>query len=721
VGQLDLCRAERRSIRALNDARAPAVDSSADRIIMTEPNRRILIVDDNRAVHGDFYKILQGRPKPAVTELETELFGRQDDHQVAFELSSAYQGEQAVELARAALAASRPFALAFVDMRMPPGISGLETIGRLWEVDPELQVVICTAYSDASWQDIVKRFGATDRLLILKKPFDVIEVSQLALALTQKWQLAHEARMRMAELSQSRADLAASLALARAVQDATAEGLLVIGSDRKVSTANRRFFEMWRIPPELIEARDDLRMLAFVRDQLADPDAMFERVRYFYDHPDESGNDELTLKDGRVYERFTAPVRSANGQPPDRLWWFRDITERRKLELDRAVVTERMASMGRLAAGVGHEINNPLTYALGNIDSLLEANELPDGMPPITELLQRLRETRDGLMRIRVIVRDLQTLTRSDEAHGEIELRQVVDQAIQIAGAELRNVAPIVRRYESVSTVLGSRTRLGQVFLNLIVNAAQAAPQGASAGHRIEIAIRSVGSEAVVEVIDTGSGIAPEHLERIFDPFFTTKPVGMGTGLGLSISREIIVRHGGTLTARSTPGLGTTMTVRLPHGARVVEPVSPIAAVVSHARRAKVLVIDDEPLIARILQRGLSRHHVVVTEHARDALARIEQGETFDVILCDLMMPEVSGIDVHEYLSREHPAVARRMVFMTGGAFTSRAKSFLSTVGNERIEKPFSIAQVSQLVDRYVGTRRRRGSPSAAYGRGRAP
>jgi CheY-like chemotaxis protein len=324
-------------------------------------------------------------------------------------------------------------------------------------------------------------------------------------------------------------------------------------------------------------------------------------------------------------------------------------------------------------------------------------------------------------MRIRVIVRDLQTLTRSDEAHGEIELRQVVDQAIQIAGAELRNRAPIVRRYESVSTVVGSRTRLGQVFLNLIVNAAQATPEGSSADHRIEIAIRDIGSEAVVEVIDTGSGIAPEHLERIFDPFFTTKPVGMGTGLGLSISREIIIRHGGTLTARSTPGLGTTMTVRLPHGVRAVERAAPVAAVVSNARRAKVLVIDDEPLIARILARGLSRHQVVVTDHARDALARIEQGETFDVILCDLMMPDVSGIDVHEYLSREHPAIARRMVFMTGGAFTSRAKSFLSMVGNERIEKPFSMAQVSQLVDRYVGTRRRRGSHSATYGRGRAP
>lgn len=120
------------------------------------------------------------------------------------------------------------------------------------------------------------------------------------------------------------------------------------------------------------------------------------------------------------------------------------------------------------------------------------------------------------------------------------------------------------------------------------------------------------------------------------------------------------------------------------------------------ARRARVLVIDDEPLIARILQRGLSRHEVTVAGHARDALARIERGETFDVILCDLMMPDLSGIDVHEHLTRRHPAIAARVVFMTGGAFTSKARLFLSNVANERIDKPFSLAQVNQIVERHL-------------------
>ena len=671
---------------------------------MTEPNRRILIVDDTRSIHDDFSKILRGRPTAEVIiDLDT-----------AFELSSAYDGAGGVERVRDAVAAGRPFALAVIDVCLPAARDGLDAIARMWAVDPELQVVICTAYSDATWREVVQRFGATDRLLIMKKPFEVIEVCQLALALTQKWQLAYEARTRMAELVQSRADLAASLALAHAVQQATADGLLVVDDRRQVSTVNRRFLEMWAIPPELVAAGDE-RMLAYVLDQAANPTAMVERVQYFYDRPQESGNDELHLKDGRVFERWTGPVRADTGEIHGRLWWFRDITERRKLELDRAVVTERMASMGRLAAGVGHEINNPLTYALGNVDGLIEATAAPGGPPPTGDLLERLHETRDGLWRIRVIVRDLQTLSRSDEAHSELDLKQVVEQAIQIAGAELRHRAPVVRNYAAVGSVLGSRTRLGQVFLNLIVNAAQAIPEGRTESNRIEIAIRDDGGEAVVEVSDTGAGIAAEHLDRIFDPFFTTKPIGAGTGLGLSISREIIGRHGGSLAVASAVGFGTTMTVRLPHGHKPATAPVPTTQPLPTDQRARILVIDDEPLITKILKRGLARHDVTVAGQARDALARIEQGERFDVILCDLMMPDINGIDVHEYLSQSYPSAARKMVFMTGGAFTARAKSFLSTVANEHVEKPFSMAQITDLVDRHVEARRR-GATTIGYG-----
>jgi len=664
---------------------------------VTEHNRRVLIVDDNRAIHDDVRKILQGRPSGALGDLEAELFGAEHPPDVVFELSSAYQGADGVELVRATVAAGRPYALALVDMRMPPGIDGLQTIARMWELDPELQVVICTAFADTSWRELVQRFGATDRLLILKKPFDLIEVSQLALAMTEKWRVARQSRVRMAELAQSRAELAASLALARAVQEATADGLLVVGPDRTIVTANRRFLDMWGIPVEATATHDAAQLLRSVLHRIIDPGAVMARVEHFYAHPDETGSDELRLTDGRVFERWTGPVRSVAGDDHGRLWRFRDVTERRRFEHERQVVTERMAAMGRLAAGVGHEINNPLTYALGNIECLLGAT---NGPPLADELVELLQEAREGLGRIRVIVRDLQTLARADETPGPVDLRQVIDQAIQIAGAELRHRAPIVRHYQTVPPIAGSRIRLGQVFLNLIVNAAQAIPEGHAASNRIEISIRTTGHSNVVEITDTGAGIAPEHLDRIFDPFFTTKEVGAGTGLGLSISRDIVASHRGTLSVTSTPGIGTTMIVELPHGGLDQRPSPPTIDVAPASRRARVLVIDDEPLIARILQRGLTRHQVIVASQGRDALARIQRGETFDVILCDLMMPDLSGIDVHEVLLREHPAVAARVVFMTGGVFTSKARQFLARVPNERIDKPFSLAQVNKLVDR---------------------
>jgi signal transduction histidine kinase len=665
---------------------------------MTEHNRRILVVDDNRAIHDDVRKILRGRDSE-IGELESELFGASSPPAVRFETCSAFQGAEAVELVRAAVAAGQPFSVALVDMRMPPGIDGLQTIERMWEIDLEIQVVICTAFSDAGWDAIAARFGATDRLLILKKPFDLAEVRQLALALSEKWYLARHANARVAELAKSRADLAASLGIARAVHEATTDGLLVVDRDRKVVTSSRGFREMWNFS-QAIDGMDATALLRSVRDLMADPAAVVARIEHLYAHPEETGTDEVRLTDGRIMERWSGPVRLASGELDGRIWLFRDVTERRRFELDRAVVTERMAAMGRLAAGVGHEINNPLTYALGNIESLLESSAASGTPPPANEVVERLQEARDGLARIRVIVRDLQSLARAEESHGEVDLQRVIEQAIQIAGAELRHRAPIVRRYEAVPPIVGSRIRLGQVFLNLIINAAQAIPDGQSAGNRIEIAIRDTGHTTVVEVSDTGVGIPPEHIDRIFDPFFTTKEVGAGTGLGLSISRDIVVGHGGTLTARSTPGKGTTMTVAFRHAERAARPAPPVAEPAPESRRARVLVIDDEPLIARILQRGLSRHQVIVANEARDALARIQRGEVFDVILCDLMMPDISGIDFHDCLIREYPAVAECVVFMTGGAFTSKARQFLSSVPNERIDKPFSLSQVNKLVDR---------------------
>jgi signal transduction histidine kinase/CheY-like chemotaxis protein len=673
-------------------------------------NRRILIVDDNRAIHDDFRKILQPRSHTRAdrfADLEAELFGAEARAEVAFELTSAYQGEHGVEAVRAARAADQPFALALVDMRMPPGIDGVQTIARMWEVDPDLQVVICTAFSDASWDDIVHRLGATDRLLILKKPFDLAEVCQLALALTEKWRLAMQSRRRLADLTASRGELAASLALAQAVQDATGDGILVVGVDLEIKTVNHRYLELWKVPPALHGATSGRTLFRHVVTQVADPEGFEARVRALYAHPENHANEEVLLADGRVLERWSSPVKSPSGELHGRLWRFRDISERRALERERAVVTERMASMGRLAAAVGHEINNPLMYAFGNVENLLTAVQAGQA-PTRQELLEALPDVQDGLARIRVIVRDLQTLARSDDADGEVSLEQVVEQAIQIAHVESRHRAVIHRHYEPAPAVRANQTRLGQVALNLLINAAQAIPDGKSESNRIEVRVRATATHSIFEIADTGVGIAPEHLERIFDPFFTTKAVGVGTGLGLAVSRELVAGYGGTIDVESQLGVGTCMRVALPHAAAARGEARPrrattVPPVRPAPRRGKVLVIDDEPLLARAIERGLSAHHqVVIASQARDAMAKIAHGETFDMILCDLMMPDVSGIDVHAFLEREYPELVPRVVFMTGGAFTASAKQFLHDIPNEHIVKPFKIAEVLKIVERQM-------------------
>jgi CheY-like chemotaxis protein len=236
--------------------------------------------------------------------------------------------------------------------------------------------------------------------------------------------------------------------------------------------------------------------------------------------------------------------------------------------------------------------------------------------------------------------------------------------------------------------------------LNLVVNAAQAIPEGAADQNEIRVVTRlDDRGRVVVEVHDTGSGIAEAVLPRIFDPFFTTKPVGVGTGLGLAICHRIVAAAGGQLTVESQVGKGTVFRTTLPALEGDADQASPLPAAVAPGRRGRVLVIDDEPLLGTAIRRMLSAEHdVVVVTAARDALALVSRGERYDVLLCDLMMPEVTGMELHAELLRSCPELAEQMVFMTGGAFTSRAREFLDEVRNPRLEKPFDVGTIKALV-----------------------
>jgi PAS domain S-box-containing protein len=385
----------------------------------------------------------------------------------------------------------------------------------------------------------------------------------------------------------------------------------------------------------------------------------------------------------------------------------RDLSDQRRAqEMQEALqrqlmVADRLASVGTLAGGVAHEINNPLAIVSANLDLLGEELRVAGAVSP--EWAAMVRDAREGAERIRKIVRGLMTFSRArDEQRAVIAIRPVLELAIELASNEIRHRARLFTDLDAAPTVLADESRLGQVFIHLLVNAAQALPDGSSDHHDIRITTSTDDrGRAVIEIADTGPGIAPELLERIFDPFFTTKPVGVGTGLGLSICHGIVTGMGGEITAANRAGGGAVFRVALPGMIRPAAAAPATARDVrADARRASVLVVDDEPSVGLSLQRLLRGHDVTSVTSGAEALALVRAGRPFDVILSDLMMPEVSGMELFEEIRRHKPDLAARIVFMTGGAFTEAAATFLDRVPNERLEKPFSTSAVRAIIAR---------------------
>jgi signal transduction histidine kinase len=368
---------------------------------------------------------------------------------------------------------------------------------------------------------------------------------------------------------------------------------------------------------------------------------------------------------------------------------------------ERLLISDRMVSLGTLAAGVAHEINNPLAAAMANLhfamedlEKLSRESQASGDAVAMARRVDALRGTLGDALestnRVRDIVRDLRVFSRADEeTTGSVDVHRVLESSVRMAWNEVRHRAHLVKNYDVVPRVHGNEGRLGQVFLNLIVNAAQAIPEGQREGNAIRLTTRCEGkSHVVVEVTDTGSGMTPTTIARIFDPFFTTKPIGQGTGLGLAICHRIVTAFGGKLTVDSAPGRGSTfaVTLRVDDGPPVARSAPPLAA----TRRGRVLVVDDEVSLGGIIRRMLAPdHEVVAVTSALDALQLLDHGERFDVILCDLMMPDVTGMDLHAALVARDPKLAECLVFMTGGAFSPRAREFLDESQRPVIEKPF--------------------------------
>ena len=363
--------------------------------------------------------------------------------------------------------------------------------------------------------------------------------------------------------------------------------------------------------------------------------------------------------------------------------------------------SSRLAALGQMAAGVAHEINNPLQYVLAGIE---EIATLPSAD---SEAQQVLADMREGAERIRSVTRSLLPFARVDNAHIEhIDLNDVVQWAVRVTGNEIRHRARLeLRLAADLPTILAQRVRIGQLVTNLLTNAAHAITEGASERHYVRITTELTGNRCRVTVEDSGSGIPEEIRPRIFDPFFTTKPREVGTGLGLALCAEIVTRQGGTIEFESTIGMGSRFVVTFAESAN--EPVKtpeprantpPVGA----GRGPRVLVIDDEEPLVRTYKRFLKGIDVVTAVGGKAALEVLATDTDFDAIICDLMMPSVDGPMVHAHISAHAPHLVERIIFCSGGAFTTRVRSFIEAVPNLILDKPVSPNHLRLSLDQLI-------------------
>ncbi len=572
---------------------------------------RVLVVDDLPAIHADFRKVLGAAEPDAIAQLEADVLGQAEaPHRTAapieFEIDDALQGAEGVERVRRAAEASRPYALAFVDMRMPPGQDGLQTVLDIWSIDPRVQVVICSAFSDYSWSDIIGATGETDQLVILRKPFDPIEVLQLAHALTKKWEVQQALQRQVDNLesivAERTRELADRQALFQLILENATDLIAVVDASGRRLYNSPSYQTVLGFTPEELQTTD-----AFAQIHPEDLPA----VKAAADTARRTGRGEMLEyrmrhRDGswRTLESCAGAVLGPNGELAYLVIVARDTTARREQELKQQL-GQKLESIGRLAAGIAHEINTPTQYitdntrflsdafraltgvvsqyricrerlqAAGGEVDLAQALATVEGAADLDffskEIPQAIQQSLDGLSRIARIVGSLKEFSHPNSIDkAPTDLNHAVETAVSISRHEWKYVADVATDFDpALPPVPCMVDKINQVLLNLIVNAAhtiaEALKTRAEARGKITIRTR-VEPEAVrIEVADTGMGIPPQLRSRLFEPFFTTKRVGQGTGQGLSLVHRVVVHeHRGSVDFVSEVGRGTTFRLWLP-------------------------------------------------------------------------------------------------------------------------------------------------------------
>lgn len=621
-------------------------------------SRHVLVVEDERVVAKDLQRTL------------TNL-----GYEVPVTVATADDAIRA--------AAARCPDLVLMDIRIKGARDGIET-AEILKSRFDVPVVYLTAYAD---QQTVSRAKLTEPHAYLLKPVKVDELRTAVEIAIYK----HEMERRHRERERWFATTLRSIG--DAVISTDAEGFITLMNPMAETMTGWRTHEVrGKRLGDILKLVDE-NTQAVVEDPVAQV-LRAGKVMHVRGALVARGSEERIIADS------AAPIVDEAGKLLGVVVVFRDVSEARRLQR-RLQFAERLASLGTLAAGVAHELNNPLSFVVANLEFALKElkTALPqlEATPWLDEVVRALSEAQVGAERVTNIVAQLRTFARPQTAPtSRVDVNRVLSTAIDMVAHELRGRARLTTAFEPIPQVLANETRLSQVFMNLLVNAAQAI---VATGKEGDIYVRTGKSESeqiVIEVRDNGCGMAPELVKRIFDPFFTTREPGGGAGLGLAVCHGIVTSLGGDIEARSREGQGTTFFITLPAAPpdAIAEP-----SIAPPSPGARVLVIDDEPMVRNTLARMLSRDYAItIAQDAQEALQMVSRGELFDVILSDVSMSGMTGIELHDLLSAGHADQAQRMVFLSGGAFTGETIDFLRQMSHRHLEKPFALSQLRALI-----------------------
>ena len=701
-------------------------------------NNRILVIDDNAAIHEDFRKILSGGPAttPSMEKAEAILFGdeRKETGQRQFELEFALQGQEGYDKVQVALKEGRPFAVAFIDIRMPPGWDGIETILHLRETDPDLQMVICTAYSDYSWADMASRLGTSDNVLILKKPFDNIEVLQLAHALSRKWDVTQRANLRLEQLDKMVAER--TLALQNANENLRleiAERMLAEESNRISQECFSKAFHASPVPLAIMEIQNmrfvDVnnsfaRTTGFTREESIGKSPT-EMKFYFELEPNilrqvienrSISNYECSIgtKGHEMRQVLLSMETLALEGHSHVLVMMEDISEKLSLE-NQLRHAQKMEAVGQLAAGIAHDFNNILTIIGGYTSLQLQSKGL------ISEAIEPLCQIADATERAAMLTRQLLTFSRKQIMQPKaLDLNTLIHNLSRMLRRVIgENIDFVVECAPELPCIFADPTNMEQILMNLAVNARDAMPGGGKLLIKTFVQTIDATTQATTRdarsgqficllFSDTGCGMGANILEHIFEPFFTTKEIGKGTGMGLATVYGIVRQHEGWIEVESEPGKGTTFKIHLPVSNRAEEAEENPAeeAIVPDGRGRLILVVEDDSAISELVQEILEYYNYKV-------LSATNSDEAFELwkkhadevmlLLTDLVMPGTkSGRELAEELIAQCPKL--KVVFTTGYSADLFGSNLVLKEGINYLPKPYHAMDLAKIIQKALDT-----------------